>query len=411
MRFALLTALFAAAAAAPAAAQRDSAEYRTWYGTLREIARGCDDPVLDLPAPHVMRYRRDARELVAAMLRADPAKCPGVAASAREQLRARIGEPARADVDLDLLRLGWTHRVADDPALLARYAEALWLFDDRPPAIAHWTLPAQEAWLARPATVALIEARNAVPELRTRRSIELHTGILLDRGSPYYDPSKAVTLLEDPRANAIPNNNSRLVGLLLGGEHVPADHARAARRFVSLAASPMDYSAEPQRELLRIGLLAAAAARSPQDRAVALRILSVASLDGRHGSAEEQGAMLAGLGEVPRVSLAEGDALRIGRALDFQFGFDLPDRRDIDPAEMRPIILRGLVGPDGRIVATEIIQSSGMADRDRIVRGVWAREGDKVDLSATAAGRFVWVELPPVDPLLDTYEAFRRHNP
>lgn len=404
MRFALLTALLAAVAAAPAAAQRDTPEDRIWYGTLREIARGCDDPVLDLPHPHVIRYRRDARELVAAMLRADPAKCPGVAAAAREQLQLRIGEPARADVDLDVLRLGWTHRVAEDPALLARYAETLWLFDDRPPVLAGRTPPAQQA-------VALLDARNATPELRTRRSIELHTGILLDRGSPYYDPAKAVALLEDPRANAIPNNTSRLVALLLDADHLPADYPRAARRFVSLAASSMDYSAEPQRELLRIGRLAAAAARTPADRAAALRIVAVAALDGRHGSAGEQASMLAGLGEVPRVSLAEGDALRIGRALDFQFGFDLPDRRDIDQAEMRPIILRGLIGPDGRIVATEIVQSSGMPDRDRIVRGVWASDGDKVDLSATAAGRFVWVELPPVDPLLDTYEAYRRHNP
>ena len=121
--------------------------------------------------------------------------------------------------------------------------------------------------------------------------------------------------------------------------------------------------------------------------------------------------MLRSIGEVPQVALAAGDAERIGRALDFQFGFDLPDRRETDTAELRPILLRGLVGPDGRIVATELLQSSGAPDRDRIVRGVWASDGEKVDLSATARGRFVWVELPPVDPTLTTTDAYQRWNP
>lgn len=404
----LLAAAAAAALAAPAAGQRDTAEDRAWHMTLSDIARTCDDPVLNLPSPHVIQHRREAARLARAMLRADPARCPGVAAQAQAQLQARIGEPERGDVDLALVRLALPGAAAD-PALAARYARMLWLFDDRPPELAGWTEAEREAWLTRPGTVALLDARNAVRELRTRRSIELHSALLLRRGAPFYDPARAATLLEDGRAGA--GNRARLAALLLDGEHLPPDHARAARLYVAHAAQQHDFAIEPQRELLRIGRLAAAAARTPEEQATALRIVSAAALDGRHGSAEEQSAMLRRLGRVAEVALTAGDAERIGRALDFRFAFDLPDRREDDPAELRPIRLRGLIGPDGRIVATEVAQPSGSPYRDRIVRGIWADLGTSIDLSATAQGRFVWVELPPVDPLLTTTAAFERWNP
>jgi hypothetical protein len=286
----------------------------------------------------------------------------------------------------------------------------LWLFDERTEAPAGWPEVEQRAWLGRPETLALLAARNADDRLRSRRSAELHAELLLRRGSAAYDPVQAAKLLETPQAQAIPGNRPRLVALLTDGEHLPPDYSRAARQYLSLAAQPFDFAAEPQRELLRIGRLAAAAARGPAEQAAALRILSAASLDGRFGSGEEEAAMLARIGAVPNGALAAGDAERIGRALDFRFGFDLPDRQESDPAELRPILLRALLGPDGRVVMTRVAQSSGSPSRDRIVRGIWAAEGHAVDLSATARGRFLWVDLPPVDPLLTTSEAWQRWN-
>lgn len=408
MRAALLTACLAAALAAPAAAQRGTREDRDWFMALRGVSAGCDDPVLELPNPHVIRYREHAALLASRMLHADPARCPGLRERAIEQLRARIGDPERGDVDIVLVGLFWRATAAADAAAAAPYGRMLWLFDNRPPALPGWSEAERSAWLERPETLALLAARNADAHLRTRRSVELHADLLLRRGTAAYDPRAAAVLLETSQANAIPGNRARLVALLLDGEHMPPDHARASRQFVFHAASPHDFAKPAQRELLRIGRLAAAAARTPAEQAAALRILSVAALDGRFGSAEEQAAMLRRADPVAEAPLADGDAERIGRALDFTFGFDLPDRRESDPAELRPIRLRGLVGPDGRIVATEIAQSSGAPDRDRIVRAVWANEGHRVDLSATARGRFVWIELPPVDPLLTTSEAFDR---
>ncbi|HEX8526379.1 hypothetical protein [Allosphingosinicella sp.] len=415
MRAVSLIALGAAAFAIPASAQQDTAEDQAWYQALRGIARPCDDPVLDLPPPHVIRYRRESVVLARALLRVDAARCPGVAESTLDQLRARIGDPERFDVPLDVLSLASSVLAArsdpDSAALAGRYGRMLWLFSNSSGAHPGWPEAEREAWLREPATVALLGARNADDWLRTRRSVELHARLLLDSGFAGYDPAKAATLLETSQAAGIPGNRQRLVALLLDGDHLPPDYARASRSFVSLAAAQVDFAIEPQRELLRIGKLAAAAARTPIERAAALRILAFAALDGRFGSSEALSGMVASLGRVPNVALAEGDSERIGRALDFQFGFDLPDRREDDPAELRPIRLRGLIGPDGRIVATEIVQSSGVAHRDRTVRGVWAREGGGVDLSATAQGRFVWVDLPPVDPLLTTDEAYRRYNP
>lgn len=407
MRLALTIALAAASMAAPAVAERGTAEDRAWFVTLRGLTAGCTDPVLRLPQPHVIDYRAHAALLASRMLRVDEAKCPGVRAAAVEQLRARVGEPERADVDIGLLRI---LRDSSGPEDAARFGRMLWLFSDRPPALPEWPEAERAAWLERPATVALLAARNADADLRTRRSVELHAGLLLRRGSATYDPGEAVKLLETPEANAIPGNRRRLTELLLDGEHLAPDYARAARLYVSTAASPLDFAAEPQRELLRIGRLAAAAARTPVEQAAALRILSVAALDGRFGSGEEAAAMLGRIGDVAEGSLAQGDSERIGRALDFQFGFDLPDRNDSDPSELLPIRLRGLVGPDGRIVATRVLQSSGSQQRDRIVQGVWASDGHRVDLSLTAQGRFLWVELPPVDPLLTTSAAFERWN-
>ncbi|HEX9932241.1 MAG TPA: hypothetical protein VGB08_05315 [Allosphingosinicella sp.] len=401
MRLAI-TAAVAIALAAPAAAQRDTADDRRWFAALRAHGAGCEDPLLDLPNPHVINYREHGALLASRMLRVDPASCPGVRDAALGELRTRIGDPERADVPVPLMRM--LFRETGE----ARLGRMLWLFDERTPAPPGWSEAQREAWLARPETLALLEARNADDGLRTRRSVELHADLLLRRGSAAYAPAEAVKLLETWQANGIPGNRERLVALLLDGEHMPPDYGRAARQYLSLAAAPLDYAAEPQRELLRIGRLAAAAARTPAEQGAAFRILSAAALDGRFGSGEAEAAMLDRIGAVPEGALAPGDAERIGRALDFQFAFDLPDRQESDPPELRPILLRGLVGPDGRLVMTQVVQSSGAASRDRIVRGIWASDGHRVDLSATARGRFVWVDLPAVDPLLTTMEASQR---
>ena len=407
MRLALIVGLSAIFFAAPAAAQPSTVDDQRWYSTMRGHTAGCRDPLLTLPNPHVINYREHGALLASRMLRVDPAACPGVRDAAIRELRTRVGNPERADVPLPLLRLIARATPAGD-ATAAAYNRMLWLFDERPPELPAWSEADRQAWLERPATLKLLEGRNADGWLRTRRSVEHHIGLVLRRGSPGYDPATAATLLETSEANAIPGNRQRLISLLLDGEHMPPDYERAARRFYSSAAAQSDYAVEPQRELLRIGRLAAAAARTPVERATALRILSAATLDGRFGSAAEQEAMLRRIGRVRSGALAPGDAERIGRALDFQFGFDLPDRQETDPAELRPILLRGLIGPDGRVVATQVVQSSGVPSRDRIVRGIWVRESHRVDLSATARGRFLWVDLPPVDPLLTTMDAHQR---
>jgi hypothetical protein len=405
MRVVLLLALCGGTAAAQIPSDRGEWEA---YRSLSAIAAKCDDPVLDLPSPHVIKYDREARTLVRAMMRVDPALCPGITSEAVQWLLARIGNPERADVDMELLKLGWEaaekgRGMAPDPALADRFGRVLWLFHDQPPTLARSSEEELHAWLRDPAAIALLDARNSNNWLRTRRSLQLHSDIALTRGHPAYDPAKGATLLEDGRMLANPRTKQRLVGLLTDGVHLPADYARASRVYLSMAARET-YADEAQGPLLKIGLMAAAAAKTKAEIAVALRILSTSSIDGRFDSKSVQSELLRRAGKVRKARLTPEQEEAISRALDFRIGFDLPDTAEDDPPELKPIVLSALVGPDGRVIRTELVQSSGSPTRDRIVRGAWISDGDKVDLGPTARGRFVRVELPAIDPKLTTMD-------
>lgn len=400
--------------AAPGSSPATSQEAWQWDRRLREISAPCKDPVMDIPIPRGVDHARDARWLIEAMLKTDKVKCPGIAETAVAELRSVLGEVERADVDLELLAIAWRaaergQGMAPDPALADRYGRILWLFDDEPPAMPRWTAAEREAWLERPETLALLRARNAGQMLRTRRSLEAHAGLLLRRDLPFYAPAEAIALLEDGRVNSGLASMLRLSRLLTNGRHVPPDYGRAARPFLRLAALDMDFVSKHQQELLRIGYLAAAAARTPTKQAEALRILSGAALDGRFDSKEVQSRLLGEIGRVGQASLSEPEKAAIEKALDWQMAWALPGTDGLE-SRLRPIILRGLLGPDGKMIMTEVRQSSGSPRHDRAARGVWAEYPERVVLGATAGGRFVWVDLPPVDPYMTTSDAWSKHN-
>ena len=406
MRLLFLLVLCGGTAAAQLPSEREDWD---WYASLQAVAAKCDDPVLDLPSPHVIQPEKQARELASALMRVDGRRCPGVASEAVSRILLRIGEPERADVDVDLLKLGWKAAekgigMAPDPALADRFGRILWLFHDEAPALPRTSEAELRRWLAEPGPIALLRARNRDERLRTRRSLELHSEIALDRAHLAYDPATAASLLEDGHMLGRRGVRERLAALLTDGTHLPPDFARAARHYLN-SASWEPGGAEAQGALLRIGRAAASAAKSPEEIAVALRILSASAIDGRFDSRSEQEALLRKAGPIRSERLTEEQAELIFRALDFQFGFDLPDARDDDPPGMKPILLRALIGPDGRVIGTELVQSSGSPMRDRIVRGVWLSDGHRADLAGVARGRFVRVDLPPVDPLMTTMKA------
>jgi hypothetical protein len=110
------------------------------------------------------------------------------------------------------------------------------------------------------------------------------------------------------------------------------------------------------------------------------------------------------------VKLASGDAEKAGRAVDWDIGSGFGGSALPKGPGLRPIRLRGLIGPDGRIVMVLLLQSSGEPGRDRIAMGAWFYRGARADLSATAKGRLVWADLPVIDPLLDSSTAWQRWN-
>jgi hypothetical protein len=219
-----------------------------------------------------------------------------------------------------------------------------------------------------------------------------------------------IALLEDGRLITVLENRLRISRLLTDGTHVPPDYGRAARPFLGVAAVDADFSSGYQQELLRIGYLASIAARTPAERAEALRIVSAAALDGRFDSREVKARLLSGLGQIGQASLSDSDQAGIEKALDWQMAWALPGTDGLE-GRLRPILIRGLVGPHGRVIAAEIKASSGSPRHDRAALGVWSEYPQLVDLSAAARGAFVWVDLPPVDPYMTTSEAWVKHNP
>lgn len=411
MRLIPLLVLCCGTASAQVTSERDEWE---WYRSLQAIAAKCNDPVLDLPSPHVIRPEREARVLASALMRVDQQRCPGVTSEAVSRLLLRIGEPERAGVDVDLLKLGWKAAekgvgMTPDPALADRFGRILWLFHENPPPLERASEAELHVWLAEPGPIALLQARNRDRHLRTSRSLELHSRIALERGHPAYDPATAAALLEDGQLLGKRGVRERLAALLTDGTHLPPDYARAARIYLG-SASWEPYGGEAQGALLQIGRAAAAAAKTPEEIAVALRILSASAIDRRFDSRKEREALLRRAGRIHSARLTREQEEAIFRALDFRIGFDLPDAREDDPPGMKPIRLRALLGPDGRAISTEVVQSSGSPMRDRIVQGAWISEGYKVGLEDVARGRFVRVDLPPVDPLMTTMKALESEN-
>jgi hypothetical protein len=404
MRALMLLALLAA----PASAQRSE---RGAYDALRAVAGACEDRSLRPTGMHVWREDYEVRHLLEAMLRVDPAKCPGLREAGLARLRLMLGEPERGDVDLDLLEIardaavrGWG--MAPDPVLAMRYGRILWLFAEQAPPPAGWSEAERRAFLARPDVIAMLRVRTGERGLATRRSRTLLGETLLRRDLPQYDPAAAATLLE---AGEQPLRASQV---LTDGVHLPADHVRAARLFLWLATTPAGVRDEERAELLRIGRLAAAAARTPQARGEALRILFAAGVHDFRVGLAERAALLRAIGRAPRRALAPGDERRIQRALYWHFAFDIPGIEvGGAPPGSPPARLRGLIGPDGRVVLVELVRPSRWPRADQAAIGNWARRAARIDLSATARGRFVWVDLPPVDPGLTTSDAQERWGP
>ena len=385
------------AGAAPAAAQTDRATWERDYRALLEIAEPCRDADRRTGPPHVINPEREARGLVERMLAADPQRCLGVREAAYARLRAWVGEIERPDVDTDLLRT--LYQAADqglgarpDPALADRIGRVLWLFERNRPRLA-WSEEERWEYLLRPRTLALLEGR-------ARRSGELRAQALLGearlrQGSPAYDPAGAVEMLE--RSAISYQDKLRVSGLLTDGELLPRDYDRAAKlwlRGLQYSSDPL----QPQRELLRIGRLAIAAAQTSAERAAALRILWAASIDGLEGSAAERDAVLGRLGRIPRVPLAGEDGQRLRAAIDEYVpliaGVPLEPGQTPPP----PMLIDALIGPDGRPVMARVVRSSSVPEVDRRILIALAEKGSAADLSATAGGRFVWTRLPPIPP-------------
>lgn len=397
MMFALLfaAALSAEPVNAPAAAP-PSIEW-AMADELQALVASC--PAAQLPpgrrrmerSMHAPRPENVVLPQLNLMLRTDPQTCPGIAATAARRVRDLIGVPERPEVELGALALAREMAeeglgMARDPALADRYGRVLWLLEFEQPELPRWTTAQQQAWLEQPATIALLDAYltryNYAAAFRQGRML---AELRLRRDLPGYDPEAALALYQ----RVI--ERERAAEILTDGVHMPADYRRAMGVFLR---TPMfDMDADQQRALLRIGRQAAAAARSPAEEAQALRILFAASVESIDDSCRLLIAQRRQFDRAPEVPLAEGEARRIEDELTDDFrGFMIDD----DVPNPRPVILRGLIDPDGRLIYAEVRQSSGSRDRDRFAIVAWAEYAEEVDLSATSQGRFVWTMLPPI---------------
>jgi hypothetical protein len=325
------------------------------------------------------------------MLRADPSACPGVAAEAVTRLRALVGEPECAGVPVGFLALLRTAAedglgMARDEPLADRLGRIQWLLGYEEPAIPRWTEAQRSAWLVRPETLALLQAyveRDPAPNRQTLMLAELR----LRRDLPLYNPEAALRLFEQGMAY------DRFADLLSDGAHVRPDYRRAVAPILRLDMFAGDE--EQERALLRVGRRAVSAARTREERAVALRILFAAAIEDIDGSCRLVAEQLRPFRDMPVVPLAEGEGERIRAEMSGDFD---PILVSDDPPQPRPIVLRALLDPSGRVVYARVRQSSGSRDRDRAPVEAWAAHAEEVDLSATSRGRFVWTDLPPIPP-------------
>ena len=206
--------------------------------------------------------------------------------------------------------------------LADRYGRMLWLFADRAPSPPRWPRAESEAWLVRPETLALLQARNDGDQ-PTARSLTVEAELRLRRDLPFFDAARAVDLLENSRAPGDLPSRLRLSRMLTDGALVPADYPRAARLFL-WSVSLLQGDPDRQGELLRIGRLAAAAARTPAEQAEALHILHASSLNGLAGSREEVTALLGRIGRVRSAMLTAGEARDIGERIGDELDFGIP---------------------------------------------------------------------------------------
>ena len=205
MRITAFAAFVLLALCASASAQRPDLGWET-VDELEAAAASC--PSAQMPAGarsraramHVHDIEGYVLRQLNLMLRADPRDCPGIAAEAAARLQAMAGIPERPDASSRILALA---RVAAeeglgmprDPDLADRYGRVEWLLSVEPPELPRWTAEQQQAWLARPETIALLEAYVARDRNATRQPAML-AELRLRRDLPGYDPEAALALFE-----------------------------------------------------------------------------------------------------------------------------------------------------------------------------------------------------------------------
>lgn len=379
---------------APVVAQRQSdVEFAEQLETLTEPCSMFDRPRMN-SRMHVPNHGGHARAVLGWMLGLDPARCPGMAEAAAARIQAEVGTPERADVPVEYLEMAWRSAAEGlgrrrDPALADRYRRMLWLFsfDDRLE-FPDWPPAERQRWLERAETVALLANRLAQSGEGEWRQARMLAALRLRRDRPYYDPRHALLLL----ARAYDRQGQ--ADLLSDGVHMPPDFRRAGEiLFVTIGGLIGDY--DTQAALLRVGRRALEAASTPDQRADALRILFAASIEGRDDSCTLAAAALQSFPRGRPASLSAVEAEQVGEEMYGKFD---PIVVTDEPASPRPTVLRALVDPRGRLIHAEVDQSSGSVDRDRSVLHGWARYAERVDLSASVHGRFVWLKLPAVAP-------------
>lgn len=388
--------LLAALAVAPASAQRSRIDWEMADALASEVvscpaAQMAPEARPRARAMHVPDQEGYVARQLELMLRTPTSTCPGVAASAASRLRALVGEPERPDSSVRLLRLARAAAeeglgMAPDPVLAARLTRIEWLFGHDTRTLPRWDEAEAQAWLARPEITALLEARVAANR-HAQRQVRILAELRLRRDVSGYDPERALALFEQ----AV--EHERYAEVLSDGVHLPVDYRRAFTPMFRLGM--FDLFDQRQRVILRIGRQAAATARTPAQRAEALRILFAGSIDDLDGSCALLPPLLRAFEAAPLAPLAADDARRIRENLSDDYRpFMISD----DPPNPGPVVLRALIDPTGRVVYARLRRSSGSRDRDHIALRAWARSAEQVDLSATARGRFVWADLAPIEP-------------
>ncbi len=389
-------------AASPAAAQ--APDWGDAYAAASAAASACAPPLPEGRRYANIQRERDTIELLGQLVVAAPAQCPGGPAAATTAIFRLLGPIEAPAADPRLLALA--HLAAErglgmarDEALADRLGRLRWLYGDGPLDLPRWPEAARQRWLEQPATIALLEARVAQRGrlLRTPAAVYRLAELKLRRDLPGHDPAGALDLLDETALLIGDENRIRFSRLVTGGAGLPPDYERARRALTFYGSFGNQATPGLRAELLRIGTLAA---RTASTRAAALRILFAAAMDGHEAEVAARDTLIRRLGDIPTVPLAPADAARIAAELHREFAINLGYRREGDPALLSVIRVRALLAPDGRVAFARVYGSSGLPRRDRTILAAWAEEGPGVDLSATARGRWVWVDLPPVDPEL-----------